>query len=48
MKNPRFECSTDEESNYLRNASSFSEDDQDMCMLKSLDLKLKIKEPTRY
>jgi hypothetical protein len=41
MKNPRFECSTDEESNDLANAYSISEDDEDMFMLNSLDYKLR-------
>jgi hypothetical protein len=41
MKNVRFECSTDEESKYLSNTSSFSEDDEDTLMLKSLDCKLR-------
>jgi hypothetical protein len=41
MKNPRFECSTDEESKDLANASPFSEDDKDMLMLNFLDYKLR-------
>jgi hypothetical protein len=41
MKNPRCECSTDEKSKDLANASSFSEDDEDMLMLKYLDSKLR-------
>jgi hypothetical protein len=41
MKNPTLECSTDEESKDLVNASSFSEDDEDMLMLKYLTYKLR-------
>jgi hypothetical protein len=41
MKNPTFECSTDEESKDLVNASLFSEDDEDMLMLQYLDYKLR-------
>jgi hypothetical protein len=37
MKNPTFECSTDEESKDLETASSFSEDDEDILMLNSVD-----------
>jgi hypothetical protein len=41
MKNPRFDYSTNEESNDLGIASSFLEDDEDMLMAKSLDYKLR-------
>jgi hypothetical protein len=37
LKNPRFDFSTGEESNHLGNASSFSEEDEDMLILKYLD-----------
>jgi hypothetical protein len=40
MKNPTFDYSTDEESKDFGNESSFSEDDEDMFMVKSLDYKL--------
>jgi hypothetical protein len=40
MKNPTFDYSTDEESKDFGNESSFSEDDEDMLMVKSLDYKL--------
>jgi hypothetical protein len=40
MKNPTFDYSTDKESKDLGNESSFSEDDEDMLMVKSLDYKL--------
>jgi hypothetical protein len=36
MKNPTFECSTDEESKDLEKASSVSENDEDMVMLLNL------------
>jgi hypothetical protein len=41
IKNPRFECSTDEEPKDLANASSFSEDDEEMLMLKFLEYKIR-------
>jgi hypothetical protein len=41
MKTPRFECIPYGESKDLANASSFSEDDEDRLMLKSLDYKLR-------
>jgi hypothetical protein len=41
MKNPTFGYSTDEESNEFGEESSFSEDDEDMLMVKSLDYKLR-------
>jgi hypothetical protein len=41
MKNITFDYSTDEESKYFGNESSFSEDDEDMLMVKSLDYKLR-------
>jgi hypothetical protein len=41
MKNPWFDFSTDEESNDLGNAFSFSEDDEDTLLVKSLDYKLR-------
>jgi hypothetical protein len=37
MKNPMFYYSTDEESKDFGNKSSFSEDDEYMLMVKSLD-----------
>jgi hypothetical protein len=40
MKSPTFDYSTDEESKDFGNESSFSEDDEDMLMVKSLDYKL--------
>jgi hypothetical protein len=40
MKNPTFDYSTDEESKDFGNESSFSEDDEDMLIVKSLDYKL--------
>jgi hypothetical protein len=40
MKNPMFDYSTDKESNDFGKESSFSEDDEDMLMIKSLDYKL--------
>jgi hypothetical protein len=41
MKNPTFDYSTDEESKDFGNESSFSEDDEDVLMVKSLDYKLR-------
>jgi hypothetical protein len=41
MKNPTFDFSTDEESKDFGNESSFSEDDEDMLMVKSLEYKLR-------
>jgi hypothetical protein len=41
MKSPMFDYITNEESNDLGNQSSFSEDDEDMLMVKSLDYKLR-------
>jgi hypothetical protein len=41
MKNPTFDYSTDEESKDFGNESSFSEDDEDMLMVKSLDYNLR-------
>jgi hypothetical protein len=41
MKNPMFDYSTDEESKEFGNESSFSEDDEDMLMVTSLDYKLR-------
>jgi hypothetical protein len=40
-KNPMFDYSTDEESRDFRNEFSFSDDDEDMLMVKSLDYKLR-------
>jgi hypothetical protein len=40
-KNPMFDYSTDEESKDFENESSFSEDDENMLMVKSLDYKLR-------
>jgi hypothetical protein len=41
MKNPTFDYSTDEESKYFGNEFSFSEDNEEMLMVKSLDYKLR-------
>jgi hypothetical protein len=41
MKNPTFYYSTDQESKDFGNESSFSEDDEEMLMMKSLDYKLR-------
>jgi hypothetical protein len=41
METPRYDYSTDEESNHLGNQSSFFENDEDMLMAKSLDYKLR-------
>jgi hypothetical protein len=41
MKNPMFDYITDEESKDFGNEYSFSEDDEDMLMVKSLDYKLR-------
>jgi hypothetical protein len=40
-KNPMFDYSTDEESRDFRKEFSFSDDDEDMLMVKSLDYKLR-------
>jgi hypothetical protein len=40
MKNHTFDYSTDEESKDFGNESSFSEDDEDIVMVKSLDYKI--------
>jgi hypothetical protein len=40
-KNPMFDYSTDEESRDFRNEFLFSDDDEDMLMVKSLDYKLR-------
>jgi hypothetical protein len=40
-KNPMFDYSTDEETKLFENESSFSEDDEDMLMVKSLEYKLR-------
>jgi hypothetical protein len=40
-KNPMFDYSTDEESRDFRKEFSFSDDDEDMSMVKSLDYKLR-------
>jgi hypothetical protein len=41
MKNPMFDNSTDEKSKDFGNESSWSEDDEDMLMVKALDYKLR-------
>jgi hypothetical protein len=45
-KNPMFDYITDEESKDFENESSFSEDDEDMLMVKSLDYKLRARKAT--
>jgi hypothetical protein len=41
MKSPTFDYSTDEESKDFGNESSFSEDDEDILIVKSLEYKLR-------
>jgi hypothetical protein len=47
MKSPTFDYSTDEESKDFGNESSFSEDDEDMLMVKSLDYKLQARKGSK-